>query len=161
MRTKFTTTAPDGTSVTLYTHEGAGGPTHTTYKSHEKHLLAFPALLVSENLLKLAENNSNQHISDKVTAARVIGVGPLLSGAAVASSIRKALQIRAKEAGVTLQAAQDALAAIRKANGIRVLKTGLKRAGKGEKSAGAVEGASAKEDSSDSELSELETGDEQ
>jgi hypothetical protein len=93
MRTRFTTTAPDGTSVTLYTHEGAGGPTSKTYERHEKHLLAFPALLVGENLLKLAEINSNQQISDRVTAARVTGEGSLLSGAAVASRIKRALQL--------------------------------------------------------------------
>jgi hypothetical protein len=161
MRTKYTTTAPDGSAVTLYTHEGAGGPTSLTYQSHEKHLLAFPALLVGEKLLKLAETNSNQQISDKVSAARVTGEGPLLSGAAVASRIRGALKIRAKENGVTLQAAQDALATVRRANGIRVLKTGLKRTGKEEKSAAAVEGTSAKGESSDSELSELESEDEQ
>jgi len=161
MRTKYTTTAPDGSTVTLYTHESAGAPTSLTYESHEKHLFAFPALLVGEKLLKLAETNSNQQISDKVSQARKIADGPLLSGAAVASRIRGALKIRAAETKVTLEAAQDALATIRKANGIRVLKTGLKRTGKEEKSAAAVEGASAKEDSSDSELSELETEDEQ
>jgi hypothetical protein len=160
MRTKFTTTAPDGASVTLYMHEGAEAPTSTTYESHEKHLLAFPVLLVGEKLLTLAETNSNQQISDKVTAARVNGEGPLLSGAAVASRIKKALKIRANEAGVTLQDAQDALAAIRKANGIRVFKTGLKRAGKKAKvEAKATSGV--QEDSSDSELSELDSEGEQ
>jgi hypothetical protein len=48
------------------------------------------------------------------------------------------------------------LANIRKANGIRVLKTGLKRTGKEEKSAVAIQRTPAKGDSSDSELSELE-----
>jgi len=161
MRTKYTTTAPDGSTVTLYKHEGAGGPTSLTYQSHEKHILAFPALLVGEKLLKLAETNSNQQISDKVSEARKIADGPLLSGATVASRIGGALKIRANETGVTLQAAQDALANIRKANGIRVLKTGLKRTGKEKKSAVAIQGTPAKGDSLDSELSELETDDEQ
>jgi hypothetical protein len=158
MRTKYTSTAPDGTNVTHYTHEGTGCPTSTTYQDHEKHLLAFPALLVGENILKMAETTSNQHISEKVTAARVTPDGPFLTGAAVASRIRAALKSRAAKAGVTLQDAQDALAAIRQANGIRVLKTGLKRTGKEVKSAVAAEGTG---DASDSELSELETDNEQ
>jgi hypothetical protein len=46
--------------------------------------------------------DSNQQISDKVSEARKIADGALLSGAAVASRIRGALKIRANEIGVTL-----------------------------------------------------------
>ena len=161
MRTKFTSTAPDGTSVTQYTYQGAGMPTSTTYQDSEKHLFAFPARLVGENLLKVAETRSNQKISDEIAAAQK---GPVayhsnLTAAAVASRIRKAIQIRAEKTGVTVNQAQDAFGAIRKANDIRVFKAGLTRAGK---SAAAVEeGSEKKEDSSDSELSELETDTEQ
>jgi hypothetical protein len=156
MRTKFTSTAPDGTAVTHYTHEGAGALKSTTYQVHEKHLLAFLALLIGENLLKIAETNSNQKISDKISAARKTADGPLLTGAAVASRVRAALKTRAKHSGITLEQAQDAFGAIRQTNGIKVHKAGFTRAsGKG-KSIGAVEkAADKKEDASDSELSEL------
>jgi hypothetical protein len=160
MRTKFTSTTISGTSVTHYTHEGAGGPTSTTYQGHEKHLFAFPALLVGENLLKTAETRSNQKISDEVSAARVTADGPLLTGAEVASRITSALESRTGETGITLQDAQHTFAAIRKTNGVLFIKFGLKRTGKNESSATAVED-SAMADTSDSELSELETDDEQ
>jgi hypothetical protein len=153
MRTKFTSTTPNGTSVTHYTHEGAGGPTSTTYQSHEKHLLAFPALLVGPQLLEIAETNSNQQISEKVSAARKTADGPLLSSAEVAIRITAALQSRAEETGVTLEQAQSAFAAVRKGNGVLFIR--LKSPGKTEKSAAAVE------ETSDSELSEFETDDEQ
>jgi hypothetical protein len=153
MRTKFTSSTPEGTSVTHYTHQGAGGPTSTTYQGHEKHLLAFPSLLVGPQLLKIAETNSNQQISDKVSAARKTADGPLLSSAAVASRITAALQSRAQENGVTLEQAKSAFASVRKANGLLFIKVSFKRT---EKATTTVED-SAMADASDSELSEFET----
>jgi hypothetical protein len=163
MRMKYTSDAPDGTSITHYTCGGTGAPTSKTYQDSEQHLFAFPALLVGQNLLKVAETRSNKNISDEVAAAQK---GPVtatsyLSGAAVGGRIRTALKVRAAEAGITLQDAQEALAAIRQANGIRVLKTGLKRTGKKAKAAVAAEGTSVQGDASDSEPSELETDNEQ
>jgi hypothetical protein len=159
MRTKSTSTTPNGTSVTHYTHEGAGSPTSTTYQSHEKHLLAFPALLVGPQLLKIAETNSNQQISEKVSAARKTADGPILSSAEVAIRITAALQSRAEETGVTLEQAQSAFAAIRKDNGILFIILAF-RPGKKEEAITTVED-SATADASDSELSEFETDDEQ
>jgi len=160
MRTKFTSTLPNGTRVTHYTHEGSGGPTSTTYQDHEKHLFAFPALLEGSKLLKIAETRSNQQISDAVTAARVANSNPGLTGAAVASRIRAALNDRAAETGTTLQEAQAAFAAVRKANGLRVHESGLKRASR-KKPNTTVEETPEKKDASDSELSEFETDTEQ
>jgi len=128
MRAKFTSTLPDGSTVTHYRNEGAGSPTSTTYQDTEQHLFAFPALLTGSKLLKIAETRSNQQISDVVTAARVGASNPGLTGAAVASRVRAALNDRAAETGITLEEAQAAFAAVRKANGTRVFTISLKRA---------------------------------
>jgi hypothetical protein len=163
MRTKFTSTASDGTTVTHYTHEGAGGPTQYNYQSSVKHLLAFPALLVGDKLLDMAETRSNQQISDAISAARKTNDGQLLTGAAVASRILGALKVRASETGKTLREVKVDFAAIRKANGIKVLAPGLTRASAKEKVAVKTTNVeeAAKSSDSDSELSELETDDEQ
>lgn len=173
MRTKFTSTASDGSTVTHYRNEGAGGPTSTTYQHTDQHTFAFPARLTGAKILKIAESLSYQDISEKVSEARVTADGPLLSGAAVASRIRAALKIEATEIGKTLREAQTDFAAIRKSNGIKVHVPGYTRmsskAKSAAKSASTGKEASVKKSmeekndafSSDSELSELETDTEQ
>jgi hypothetical protein len=172
MRTKYTSTASDGTAVIHYTHQGPGAPTSSTYESHEKHLFAFPALLVGDKLLDIAETRSNQQISDAFSNAHKTADGQLLSGAAVASRIKRALKVRANKTNKTLSEVQVDFAAVRKANGIKALAPGYTRKSAKGKSIvkttstlsvqGAVsESIEKQEDSSDSELSELESEDEQ
>jgi peptidoglycan hydrolase-like amidase len=97
-----------------------------------KHLFAHPAELTGPKLLKVAETRSNLQISNCVTeaatAAKPAVTNPtLLTGAAVASRILKALKIRASETGKTLREVRTDFAAVRKAHGIKVLVPGYIR----------------------------------
>jgi hypothetical protein len=150
MRTKYTSTAADQNSA--------------------KNLFAFSAGLTGSKLLKVAETRSNQQISNSVSAAAAaakpaVTNGPVLTGAAVASRIRGALVIRAAETGKTLREVQTDFAAIRKSNGIKVHVPGFARTSdKGKsivKSIMPTTGKQGGASGSDSELSELETDDEQ
>jgi hypothetical protein len=152
-----------------------------------KHLFAHPAELTGPKLLKVAETRSNQQIANCVTeAATPATTKPtLLTGAAVASRILCALKVRATETGKTLREVQTDFAAIRKAHGIKVHVPGYTRTSAKAKAVAAKTKAVAvkttssvqvaarsseaimesieKDDvsSSESEVNELESGDEQ
>jgi hypothetical protein len=148
-----------------------------------KHLFAHPAELTGPKLLKVAETRSNLQISNCVTeaatAAKPAVTNPtLLTGAAVASRILRALKIRASETGKTLREVRTDFAAVRKAHGIKVLVPGYIRVSAkakavaarttssvqvAAKSSDAIMESVEKEDvsGSDAEVGKLESDDEQ
>lgn len=97
----------------------------TSRSSHpdtEQNLFGNPSLLVGETLLKIAETNTNQQISDKITAA-AIGNSRGLSSSGVGSRIGAALRSRAKEQAIDISEVKAAYAATRKSNRLQLCTT--------------------------------------